>query len=94
MKVVQLAEQTVILDLLLSSNAFLQGTHKRVATQRGETEQRDGLARLVGEPVCQGKDRWRRLVKQMFGSDGLCGSAGRIWLDKRRTGVKKRGSSM
>lgn len=90
MKVVQLAEGTVIPDLLLSSNAFLHGT----PTQSGEMEQRDGLALPVGEPVCQGGGRWRRLVKQMFGSDGLCGSAGRIWLNKRRTGVKKRGSSM
>lgn len=84
MKVVQLAEQTVIPGLLLGSNAFL----------RGHGEQSDGLARLLGEPVRQAGDRCRRLVKQMFSSDGLCGSAGRIWLNKRRTGVRIRGSSM
>lgn len=78
MKVVQLAAQAVVPDLLPSSNAFLWGRHEWAATQGGETERRDGLARPLGEPVCQRRDRWRRLVKQMFGADGLRRSAAGI----------------
>lgn len=63
------------IDWSSTSTCSVACTHpdRQVDMPRGG-ETVDGSAWPVGDTVCQSEDGWRRLVKQMFGSEGLCES--------------------